>query len=88
MMPPPSSSTPTASAVHPPLILQRPYGTPMLQPFPPPTPPASLNPGTPPTLYGGSLISRDKVRNALLMLVQVFISFSASWFMFLTWNVN
>ncbi|XWS59447.1 hypothetical protein CRYUN_Cryun08bG0122600 [Craigia yunnanensis] len=70
MMPPPSSSTPTASALHPPLSLQRPYGTPMLQPFPPPTPPASLNPGAPPTLYGGSLISRDKVRDALLMLVQ------------------
>ncbi|XP_022747285.1 mRNA-decapping enzyme-like protein [Durio zibethinus] len=70
MMPPSSSSTPTASALHPPLNLQRPYGTPMLQPFPPPSPPASLTPGAPPTLHDGSLISRDKVRNALLMLVQ------------------
>ncbi|XVE61440.1 hypothetical protein DITRI_Ditri06bG0040300 [Diplodiscus trichospermus] len=70
MMPPPSSSTPTASALHPPLNVQRPYGTPMLQPFPPPTPPASLTPGAPPTLHNGSLISKDKVRDALLMLVQ------------------
>ncbi|XVF76155.1 hypothetical protein PTKIN_Ptkin13bG0243400 [Pterospermum kingtungense] len=69
MMPPISSSTPTAS-LHPPLNLQRPYGTPLLQPFPPPTPPASLTPGMPPTLHHGPLISRDKVRDALLMLVQ------------------
>ncbi|GMI79695.1 decapping 1 [Hibiscus trionum] len=70
MMPPPSSSNPTVSALHPPINPQRPYGTPMLQPFPPPTPPASLTPGAPPTLHNGSLISRDKVRDALLMLVQ------------------
>ncbi|XP_039024945.1 mRNA-decapping enzyme-like protein [Hibiscus syriacus] len=70
MMPPPSSSNPTVSALHPPVNSQRPYGTPMLQPFPPPTPPASLTPGAPPTLHNGSLISRDKVRDALLMLVQ------------------
>ncbi|XP_017977713.1 PREDICTED: mRNA-decapping enzyme-like protein [Theobroma cacao] len=70
IMPPLSSSMPTASALHPPLNLQRPYGTPMLQPFPPPTPPASLTPGVPPTLHDGPLISRDKVRDALLMLVQ------------------
>ncbi|XP_022767019.1 mRNA-decapping enzyme-like protein [Durio zibethinus] len=70
MMPPLSSSTPTASAFHPALNLQRPYGTPMLQPFPPPSPPASLAPGAPPSLHDGPLISRDKVRDALLMLVQ------------------
>ncbi|XP_039044394.1 LOW QUALITY PROTEIN: mRNA-decapping enzyme-like protein [Hibiscus syriacus] len=70
MMPPPSSSNPTISALHPPVIPQRPYGTPMLQPFPPPTPPASLTPGAPSSLQNGSLISRDKVRDALLMLVQ------------------
>ncbi|KAB2013340.1 hypothetical protein E1A91_D09G155400v1 [Gossypium mustelinum] len=70
MMPPISSSTPTASALHPPLNLQRPYGTPLLQPFPPPTPPASLTPSAPPTLHDGTHISRDKVRDALLVLVQ------------------
>ncbi|KAK8633121.1 hypothetical protein V6N13_013975 [Hibiscus sabdariffa] len=70
MMPPPSASNPTVSALHPPINPQRPYGTPLLQPFPPPTPPASLTPGAPPTLHNGSLISRDKVRDALLMLVQ------------------
>ncbi|XP_022742666.1 mRNA-decapping enzyme-like protein [Durio zibethinus] len=71
MMPPISSSSPTASALHPPLNLQRPYGTPLLQPFPPPSPPpASLTPVVPPTLHNAPLISRDKVRDALLMLVQ------------------
>ncbi|XWS56029.1 hypothetical protein CRYUN_Cryun09bG0051300 [Craigia yunnanensis] len=70
MMPSISSSPPNSSALHPPLNLQRPYGTPLLQPFPPPSPPASLTPGVPPTLHDGPLISRDKVRDALLMLVQ------------------
>ncbi|OMO68433.1 Dcp1-like decapping [Corchorus capsularis] len=70
MMPPLSSTAPTASSIQPPLNLQRPYGTPLLQPFPPPTPPASLTPGGPPTLHDGPLISKDKVRDALLMLVQ------------------
>ncbi|MBA0746821.1 hypothetical protein Gogos_009304, partial [Gossypium gossypioides] len=70
MMPPISTSTPTASALHPPLNLQRPYGTPMLQPFPPPTPPTSLTHVGPPTLHYGLIISRDKVRDALLMLAQ------------------
>ena len=75
MMPIISSSPPIASALHPPLNLQRPYGTPLLQPFPPPSPPASLTPGAPPILHDGPLISRDKVRDALLMLVQVYIYF-------------
>lgn len=67
---------PTAGALHPPVNLQRPYGTPMLQPFPPPTPPPSLTPNNaPPTPNDGPLISREKVRDALLMLVQVFSSF-------------
>ncbi|XP_039036367.1 mRNA-decapping enzyme-like protein [Hibiscus syriacus] len=70
MMPPPSSSNPTVSALHPPVNTQRPYGTPMLQPLTSATPPAPLTPGAPPTLHNGSLISRDKVRDALLMLVQ------------------
>ncbi|KAF9664918.1 hypothetical protein SADUNF_Sadunf16G0067800 [Salix dunnii] len=62
-----SSPLPSAPSLQPPLNLQRPYGTPMLQPFPPPAPPPSLTPSsaaTPP------LISRDKVRDALLMLAQ------------------
>ncbi|XVE75923.1 hypothetical protein DITRI_Ditri12bG0130600 [Diplodiscus trichospermus] len=70
MMPPISSSTCTASALHPPINMQRPYCTRLLQPFPPPTPPASLTPGVPPTLLDRPLISRKKVRDALLMLVQ------------------
>nr|XP_023884562.1 mRNA-decapping enzyme-like protein [Quercus suber]POE70452.1 mrna-decapping enzyme-like protein [Quercus suber] len=69
IMPPISSSMPTAPVLHPPLNLQRPYGTPMLQPFPPPTPPLSLTPSSSPS-NDGLLISRDKVRDALLMLVQ------------------
>ncbi|KAB1222484.1 mRNA-decapping enzyme-like protein [Morella rubra] len=69
VMPPISSSVPTATPLHPPLNLQRPYGTPMLQPFPPPNPPPSLTPiSAPPNDV--LLISRDKVRDALLMLVQ------------------
>ncbi|KAK9921363.1 hypothetical protein M0R45_029874 [Rubus argutus] len=40
-------------------------------PFPPPTPPPSLTPNNaPPTPNDGPLISREKVRDALLMLVQ------------------
>ncbi|KAJ6743226.1 MRNA-DECAPPING ENZYME-LIKE PROTEIN ISOFORM X1 [Salix viminalis] len=69
LMPPPISPPLTSSpALQPPLNLQRPYGTPMLQPFPPPTPPPSLTPSSPAT---PPLISRDKVRDALLLLVQV-----------------
>ncbi|CAA6661476.1 unnamed protein product [Spirodela intermedia] len=48
------------------VMLPRPYGTPLLQPFPPPTPSPSL---TPPTSYG-SVITRDRVRDALSRLVQ------------------
>lgn len=70
MIPPISSSVPTAP-LHPPLNLQRPYGTPLLQPFPPPTPPLSLTPSSAPQI-DGPFISRDKVRDALLMVVQVF----------------
>ncbi|XP_074331911.1 mRNA-decapping enzyme-like protein isoform X2 [Apium graveolens] len=77
---PPSSSSvlltplvsPSMTAAHlqPPLNTQRSHGTPILQPFPPPTPPISLTPSsTPPANYGP--ISRDQVRDALLMLVQV-----------------
>lgn len=68
-MPSISSSVPSAPAHHPPLLSQRPYGTPMLQPFPPPTPPLSLTPGSSPPI-DAPLINRDKVRDALLLLVQ------------------
>ncbi|KAL0654387.1 hypothetical protein Bca4012_097078 [Brassica carinata] len=63
----PGSSTPTA----PPLNFndashhQRQHGTPMLQPFPPPTPPPSLAPS-----HSVPVINRDKVKEALLKLVQ------------------
>ncbi|XP_052304151.1 mRNA-decapping enzyme-like protein isoform X1 [Populus trichocarpa] len=73
MAPPLSSPLPSAPSLQPPLNLQRPYGTPMLQPFPPPAPPPSLTPSsttTPP------LIGRDEVRDALLMLAQVLDFFS------------
>ncbi|XP_021619149.1 mRNA-decapping enzyme-like protein isoform X2 [Manihot esculenta] len=62
-----SSPLPTAPALHSPLNLQRPYGIPVLQPFPPPNPPPSLTPSSPTTV---PVIHRDKVRDALLMLVQ------------------
>uniref|UniRef100_A0A0A9G4Q0 mRNA-decapping enzyme-like protein n=1 Tax=Arundo donax TaxID=35708 RepID=A0A0A9G4Q0_ARUDO len=59
---------PTASPLHPTSApAQRPpYGTPLLQPFPPPTPPPSLTPAH----NDGTVISRDKVKDALQRLVQ------------------
>ncbi|KAH6755335.1 decapping 1 [Perilla frutescens var. hirtella] len=69
VMPPISSSTPTAPPLNPPANLQRPYGAPLLQPFPPPTPPPSLTPTVPTPNYGLP-ISREKVRDALQNLVQ------------------
>ncbi|KAJ8529111.1 hypothetical protein K7X08_035946 [Anisodus acutangulus] len=66
LIPPVSSSVPAAPPLHPPGNLQRPYRAPLLQPFPPPNPPASLTP-TPNNRPG---INRDKVREALVMLVQ------------------
>ncbi|MBA0776553.1 hypothetical protein Gotri_011536, partial [Gossypium trilobum] len=74
MIPPIFTSTPTAYALHPPLNLQRPCGTPMLQTFPSPTPPTSLTHVGPPTLHYGLFISRDKVRDVLLMLAQLLVS--------------
>ncbi|KAH9659756.1 mRNA-decapping enzyme-like protein [Citrus sinensis] len=64
-----SSSTPTAPPLNPPPSLQRPYGAPVLQPFPPPTPPPSLTPAL--TSDSGPFISKEKVRETLLVLVQV-----------------
>ncbi|KAL8496323.1 hypothetical protein ACS0TY_020150 [Phlomoides rotata] len=69
VMPPISSSLPTPPPPSPPGNLQRPYGAPLLQPFPPPTPPPSLTP-TAPTPNYGLPINREKVREALQMLVQ------------------
>lgn len=74
MMPPVSSSMPTAPPLNPGVNLQRPYGAPLLQPFPPPAPPPSLTPVSVPTPNYGPVINRDKVRDALLVLVQVSLS--------------
>lgn len=71
IVPPVSSSMPTAPPLHPPVNLQRPYGAPILQPFPPPTPPPSLTPAPIPTANYPLIINRDKVRDALSLLVQV-----------------
>ncbi|XVE59606.1 hypothetical protein DITRI_Ditri05aG0059400 [Diplodiscus trichospermus] len=70
ILPPVSASLPTAPLLNPPLSLQRPYGAPLLQPFPPPTPSPSLTPAPVPTQNYGLTISREKVRDALLALVQ------------------
>ncbi|KAI3706538.1 hypothetical protein L6452_24345 [Arctium lappa] len=64
----PSSSV-TVPALQPPLNVQRNVGIPLLQPFPPPTPPPSLTPTSTSAPYYGSL-SREKVRDALVMLSQ------------------
>ncbi|CAL1403877.1 unnamed protein product [Linum trigynum] len=65
-----SSSVPSAPPLNPKASLQRPYGAPLLQPFPPPTPPPSLTPASVPDANYGPVISKDKVRDALLVLVQ------------------
>ncbi|XP_059627717.1 mRNA-decapping enzyme-like protein [Cornus florida] len=70
LMMPPAPSMPTAPPLHPIGNLQRPYGSPLLQPFPPPTPPPSLTPTPVPTTNYGPVITREKVRESLLMLVQ------------------
>ncbi|OEL33428.1 mRNA-decapping enzyme-like protein [Dichanthelium oligosanthes] len=75
--PPPSSSTPlappgpsmmpTAPPLHPTSAsAQRAYGTPLLQPFPPPTPPPSLAPAH----NDRPVVTRDRVKDALQRLVQ------------------
>lgn len=71
ILPPVSTSSPTASLLNPPLSLQRPHGAPLLQPFPPPAPSPSLTPAPVPTHNYGLTISREKVRDALLALIQV-----------------
>ncbi|XP_021715691.1 mRNA-decapping enzyme-like protein [Chenopodium quinoa] len=69
MVLPVSSSMPTAAPLHPP-NLQRPCGAPVHQPFPPPTPPRSLTPTSAVTSNYGPVVSREKVREALLLLFQ------------------
>jgi len=68
-LPPIASSMPTAPPLQPRVAMQRPYGAPLLQPLPPPAPSPSLTP-TPASNYG-PVITRDKVQDALLRLVQV-----------------
>ncbi|CAM0950041.1 unnamed protein product [Alopecurus aequalis] len=65
---PASSLMPTAPPLYPTSTSSQrlPYGTPLLQPFPPPTPPASLTPSH----NDGHIISRDRVKDALKRLVQ------------------
>ncbi|KAI3822715.1 hypothetical protein L1987_10312 [Smallanthus sonchifolius] len=74
----PSSSTPLmrqpstpvpVAALQQPLNVQRSVGIPLLQPFPPPTPPASLTPTAASGPYYGPL-TREKVRDALVVLSQ------------------
>ncbi|KAL3620208.1 hypothetical protein CASFOL_035120 [Castilleja foliolosa] len=70
VVPPIPPSVPTAPPLNTPGNQQRPYGTPLLQPFPPPTPPPSLTPTSVGTPSYGPVISREKVGEALQMLVQ------------------
>lgn len=66
IVPPLASSTTQATPpVNLSVTLQRPYGAPLLQPFPPPTPSPALTPAP------LSIITRDKVRDALVRLAQV-----------------
>ncbi|GAY65269.1 hypothetical protein CUMW_239850 [Citrus unshiu] len=71
-------ATPTPNLVKPSLFfvpppssyerMMNPYGAPVPQPFPPPTPPPSLTPAL--TSNSGPFISKEKVRETLLVLVQ------------------
>ncbi|KAG5043926.1 hypothetical protein JHK87_007841 [Glycine soja] len=69
LVPPIYSSVPPSAVVHHSLNVPRQYGTPVLQPFPPPNPPLSLTPISSST-PNRPVISRDNVRDALLSLVQ------------------
>ncbi|CAL5194277.1 unnamed protein product [Lathyrus oleraceus] len=68
LIPPVSSPVPPSAAVHHSQNLPHEYGTPLLQPFPPPSPP-SLTPLSI-SMLNRPVISRDKVRDALISLVQ------------------
>lgn len=75
LVPPIYSSVPPSAVVHHSLNVPRQYGTPVLQPFPPPNPPLSLTPISSST-PNRPVFSRDNVRDALLSLVQVFHDFA------------
>ncbi|XP_028808278.1 mRNA-decapping enzyme-like protein isoform X2 [Neltuma alba] len=70
MVPPAPASNPAAPPLQSAVSIQRPLGTPLLQPFPPPNPPPSLTPASVPPSNYGPVITREKVRDALLVLVQ------------------
>ncbi|KAI3789187.1 hypothetical protein L2E82_01977 [Cichorium intybus] len=63
------SSTLPVTTLQPPLNVQRNIGIPLLQPFPPPTPPSSLTPTSNSAPFHGPL-TRGKVRDALVMVSQ------------------
>lgn len=66
----PISSSISTPAVHPPLNLHRPHDAPTLQPFPPLSLTSNPTPSNAP-------LDREKIRDALIMLVQVFrVSFN------------
>lgn len=71
---PVSSSVPSAPLFQPAVSLHHPYGAPLLQPFPPSAPPPSLTPASYSTSNYGPVINRDKVQDALRLLVQVSLS--------------
>ncbi|XP_026401471.1 mRNA-decapping enzyme-like protein isoform X1 [Papaver somniferum] len=64
------SLPPPPPPLHPPVGPQRPYGTPMLQPFPPPNPPPSLTPASGPGPTYRPEFTREKVHDALLRVIQ------------------
>ncbi|KAJ9558895.1 hypothetical protein OSB04_013509 [Centaurea solstitialis] len=70
LMPQTVPKTMPVAPLQPPLNTQRSHGIPLLQPFPPPAPPPSLTPGSGSSPNYGPL-SREKVRDALLILAQV-----------------
>ncbi|KAK9755287.1 hypothetical protein RND81_01G015400 [Saponaria officinalis] len=68
-IPPVTSSMPPITP-QPSMTLQRPYGAPLLQPFPPPNPSPSLTPHNAAAPSYGPVIDREKIREALMTLVQ------------------
>lgn len=72
----PVSSAILTSAPYPPVDPQPQHGTPLVQPFPPPIPPPFLTSTQPPPNSGP--LSREKVHDALLMLVQVYLVIQGS----------